>query len=177
MANIKVHTWKYCELVFLKNTNYFMHPLHLSKHYNTSQLPDVIFSGFLPSLHLLILFFLFFASGGGNSGWALQPKHPWLLPRFKDLEDSIKEEQAHVKRLAERTQAISLMTEWGMRNKEIRLKSQTLQNSPLTRIKASNPINSMAGRGGGVDLTEGFFPPQVREEEKGKQEGKGWRCH
>lgn len=99
----------------------------------------------------------------------MQPKHPRLLPPFKDLEDSIKEEQAHVKRLAERTQAISLMTESGMKNKEIRFKIQTLQNLPLTRIKTNNPLNSMARRVGGGGGADGgsFFPPQVMEE-KGK---------
>lgn len=43
-----------------------------------------------------------------------------------------------------------------MRNREIRFKSQTLQNFPLTRIKASNPINSVAGRRQG-EAWWGFF--------------------
>lgn len=34
----------------------------------------------------------------------------------------------------------------------MRFKSQTLQNVPLTRIKASNLINSVAGGGGGGGL-------------------------
>lgn len=113
--------------------------------------------------------FSFLLVGGGNSGWTLEPKDARLLPRFKELEDSIKEEQAHVKRLAERTQAISLMTEWGMRKREIRFKSQTLQNSPLTRIKAHNPINSMANRGGGGAWWKFFFPPASGEWRKRKK--------
>lgn len=47
----------------------------------------------------------------------------------------------------------------------MRFRRQTLQNVPLTRIKASNPMNSTARRGAG-GVGEGFFflspVPQVK---------------
>lgn len=47
----------------------------------------------------------------------------------------------------------------------MRFKSQAVQNLPLTGIKASNLINSVAGRGREGSLM--FFSPQVRGEEEG----------
>jgi len=64
-----------------------------------------------------------------------------------------------------------------MRNSETRFKSQAVQNLPLTRIKASNLINSEARRDA-KELDVYFFLPQVKKvKKKGKQDRKGRQCH
>lgn len=55
-----------------------------------------------------------------------------------------------------------------MGNREMRFKSQALQNLPLTGIKASNLINSVARRGRW--RLDAIFWPQVQKEEAEEKE-------
>lgn len=88
---------------------------------------------------------------------------------FKKQEASTKEWQEHVRRLAEGTQTISVMTERGMRRMEMRFKRQAGRNLSLTEIKVSNLINSMARTGRGRSEVW----PQVKKKKRSKQERKG----